>query len=704
MRKTYKQLAAWALALAGAGAAAEAFNVSQYTNGVPQTTNGVTFVLVTGPGSVAQISNDTRWTANNVYVLDKLTFVGDGATLTIEPGTVVRGERATKLGASINDPADPGTLIVSRGAKIIANGTKESPIVFTSIDDRNVPGGGATIPPVQNGAAFGVLQTNIVGSSTNVIDNRGLPQGYGPVLVAPVLGSTNSGNNGFAYDSQWGGVIVCGKTRIAQNNVSGVDTPVDPTTAGGRNSGVAADFIEGFQTFTGSFSGQYGGTDDDDSSGVMRFLSIRYAGFVLSPGNEINGLTLGGVGRGTVGEFIEIFNNQDDGFEWFGGTINMKYLAALFNGDDNFDWDEGFRGKGQFWFGIQDNTGNYVTSANNFFTEGDTVTGRDQGDGQGDKLIEGDGGENNAGANENEGDNSRPFSIPVVYNATLIGRGWNSYDTTENYVRFRGNSGGKIFNTIVTDCDTNSVGVLRIGGTGLDGSGTLSPDVAKANTNMLTIDRYVWTRTLGDAEGFNPALGPAPSEPDLVLKGLVVYNAVGDANITNRTIQSENRAVVASNLFNAGATGNLINSNPQLLGIGRISTNGAHGTLDPRLAGASPARASAIVAPQDGFFTPVSFRGAFQDHNWLRGWSVLEWLKVFANTNNADDGPAVSIGFNGGGSPVLTFNSVAGILYSIEASPDLKSYSPVSVVTGTGGSMSYTNVGTGTNFFRVIPL
>lgn len=692
MRKMFKNLTAGALALAGAGAAQAAFDAAQYANGVPQTEGGVTFVLVTTPGQpVTRITNDTRWTANNVYVLDRLTFVEDGATLTIEPGTIVRGEQSTKAGTSVSDPADPGTLLITRGAKIVANGTKESPIVFTSIDDSNVPGGAATIPPVMNGSNLAVY---------------GMPRSYGPVYT-DLLGATNTGNNGFAYDAQWGGVIIMGKTRIAQNNITGTDAVVDPTTAGGRNSGTAADFIEGFQTFP--TNGVYGGTNDDDDSGVLRFASIRYAGFVLNPGNEINGLTMGGVGRGTCLEFIEIFNNQDDGFEWFGGTVNMKYLASLFNGDDNFDWDEGFRGKGQFWFGIQDNTGNYGTSADDFFFEGDTRTGRDEGDGQGDKLMEMDGGENNAGANEDEGDVARPFSIPKIYNFTSIGRGIDSYATGDNYVRFRGNTGGKWYNGLILDCDTNSV-AIRVNGVGTNGVANAAPaaTAAAAAFTFQTIDRMAWARpgdgSGGDEFGFLPVVGSNPTEPDLILAGVSFYRAY--AETTNTLINSNNRPAIESNLFQVVSRTNTYLVNPGIGGIGRISLDGNNGNLDPRLQAGAYGRGSGVTPPSDGFYVPATFRGAFQDNNWLRGWSVLEWLKVFTNSANADDGPAVSIGFTAGGDPIVSFTAQSGIQYSVEGSQDMKHYRPLSLVTGTGSSVSYTNAGAGstTNFFRVIPL
>ena len=168
----------------------------------------------------------------------------------------------------------------------------------------------------------------------------------------------------------WGGVILLGKAKI--NTATGVGNieglPVNPKT-------------------------QYGGDDDDDNSGVMRYVSIRHGGTDIGEGNEINGLTFGAVGRGTTIDHIEVFQNNDDGYEWFGSTVNCKYLVSAFNADDGFDHDEGIRGKMQFLFVIQDeNYGNHC-------------------------------GEHDGGTNPEDG---QPYAYPQIYNATYLGSGMNS--------------------------------------------------------------------------------------------------------------------------------------------------------------------------------------------------------------------------------------------------------------------------------------
>ena len=277
------------------------------------------------------------WTADNEYLLNGLVFVDAGASLTIQPGTVIKGKPGQGENAS--------ALVVARDGKIFASGTADAPIVFTAeADDVSNPD---DLP----------------------LDARGL----------------------------WGGVIILGNAEL--------------------NSEPGETNIEGIPT--NEPRGLYGGNENEESSGVFRYVSIRHGGTDIGAGNEINGLTMGGVGSGTLIEYVEVYNNQDDGFEWFGGTVNSKYLVSAFNGDDAFDYDEGFRGKGQFWFVIQDaETGNRA-------------------------------GEHDGGTTPEDG---TPFAIPTIYNATYIGSGAFSANGDNDVVlKIRDNAGGKYLNSIFTD-------------------------------------------------------------------------------------------------------------------------------------------------------------------------------------------------------------------------------------------------------------
>jgi hypothetical protein len=274
------------------------------------------------------ITSDETWTSDNEYILDGLIFVDSLSTLTIEPGTVIKG----RLQSNITTGDGASALIIRRGAKIYAEGTPESPIIFTSeLDDVTVP-------------------------DDLLLTDRGL----------------------------WGGLIILGRAVTNQ-----------PTT---ENQ------IEGIPN---NFNARYGGNDDADNSGVVRYVSIRHGGFSISgvPGDEINGLTMGAVGSGTTIEYVEVFANLDDGYEWFGGTVNTKYLAAIMCADDAFDYDQGYRGKNQFWFALQP----------------DDESGR--------------GGEHDGGDDDETG---TPYSMPLISNATYIGSGASSTGVGGD-----GNAGGK---------------------------------------------------------------------------------------------------------------------------------------------------------------------------------------------------------------------------------------------------------------------
>ncbi|MFW5659149.1 MAG: hypothetical protein ACOCZ8_04140 [Bacteroidota bacterium] len=189
---------------------------------------------------------------------------------------------------------------------------------------------------------------------------------------------------------QWGGVVILGR---ATTN----------TSANPDNN------IEGIEITEAR--GLYGGDNDADNSGVFKYVSIRHGGQEIGPGNEINGLTMGAVGSGTEINHVEVIYNTDDGFEWFGGTVNTSHLVAAFCGDDAYDYDQGWRGQNQFLYAVQG--------------AGST----------------GDGGEHDGGTDPETG---TPYSTPVFYNVT--------YQTVPSLntrlFNIRDNAGGKYFNSV----------------------------------------------------------------------------------------------------------------------------------------------------------------------------------------------------------------------------------------------------------------
>lgn len=218
----------------------------------------------------SNITQNTTWETGKVYTLESRIAVESGATLTIEPGVIVKGQAGTGANAT--------ALIIARGAKIMAEGTADAPIIFTSVADEIMPG----------------------------------------EVASPNLEPTLNG--------LWGGLLILGYAPISADapavQIEGIP-PSDP-------------------------NGLYGGDNAADNSGVLKYISIRHGGANIGEGNEINGLTLGGVGSGTVIENIEIVSNQDDGIEWFGGSVIVKNAIIWNTGDDAVDTD-------QSWGGTLDN-------------------------------------------------------------------------------------------------------------------------------------------------------------------------------------------------------------------------------------------------------------------------------------------------------------------------------------------------------------
>lgn len=338
---------------------------NQWTNWDPQNTNyGSPTVTVS-----TNITNNTTWTSNNVYLLQGQIFVKNGATLTIEPGTIILGDKNSS-GAG---------LFVTQGSKLNANGTAAQPIVFTS----NQPAGQRSV-------------------------------------------------------GDWGGIVLMGR---ASNNNSG---------------GIAN--IEGFAA---SADTQYGGgvtPDDNDNSGVLKYVRIEFGGYVYQPNKEINGLTMGAVGRGTTIDNVQVSFANDDAFEWFGGTVNCRHLVSYRNLDDDFDTDNGYNGKVQFGLVVRDP--DLADNPSVSTSEG----------------FESD--------NDPSGTAATPQTSAIFSNITLVGplRGNTSNVVATGFrrsARIRRNSALKIYNSVFTD-------FLR--GVHIDGAaceGNATNNVIKFRNNLI---------------------------------------------------------------------------------------------------------------------------------------------------------------------------------------------------------------------------
>jgi hypothetical protein len=289
------------------------------------------------PATTTTVSTDitTNTTWSGVVRLNNKVYVKNNAILTIAPGTIIRGDKLTQ-----------GTLIITRGAKIIADGTAANPIVFTSNE---------------------------------------------------AVGARNEGD--------WGGLVLLG---LAKNNQPG---------------GVAN--IEGIVPTTDS---QFGGNFDNDNSGILRYVRVEFAGIALEPNKEINGITFGSVGSGTIVDYVQVTLSGDDSFEWFGGTVNCKHLIAYRGLDDDFDCDFGYRGKVQFALSIRD---------------------KDISDAPGDSnAFECD--------NDATGSAAQPKTRPIFSNVTLVGPRGNGTialppgEKFEKAFRLRRNSAVSVLNSLVT--------------------------------------------------------------------------------------------------------------------------------------------------------------------------------------------------------------------------------------------------------------
>lgn len=161
----------------------------------------------------------------------------------------------------------------------------------------------------------------------------------------------------------------------------------------------------------------YGGNNDADNSGTLKYIRLEYTGYAFDEEHEANGVSFYGVGNGTTVEHLQAYKGSDDGFEFFGGSVNVKYLVATSCSDDSFDWTEGWNGKAQFLVAYQ---------------EGETSLGYAC-----DCLMECD----------NNGTNfaATPVAHPVIANATLIGNGGEAQG-----VRLRAGTEVELYNTIIT--------------------------------------------------------------------------------------------------------------------------------------------------------------------------------------------------------------------------------------------------------------
>lgn len=497
--------------------------------GCPPVASRPTVLLTSLPGYTAisgtyggELTTGASLSCANTYILDKKIYIPSGQTLAIEPGTVVKGRTAATT-------AEATALVIMRGGKIIANGTEDCQIVFTAEAD-----------PVDG---------------TYPIANKGM----------------------------WGGVVLLGK---ASNNLTlAANGPFVPGGAGKLAVADGLGTVEGFAT--SNTQDQYGVNltagetfNDDDNSGIMKYVSIRHSGANLAVGGEINGLTLASVGRGTTIEHLEIISCADDNIEFFGGTVNVKYVTTLFGNDDAFDYDLGYKGKAQFFFSMKTDA---TASADN------------------DNGIEADSDDNTS--------NAAMKSTPVMYNFTLMGNG-KSTGTADNRglsgANFKEAAGGEFYNSVIANFK-NGINLQKT----TSGARTANTEAwgnwATTGGNGTGVLKIKCNTIVGATSAFTTnasslaANGTAPIASDSVQ----FFTTDNNVAIAGNNLPGFDYTFTVNNTTNTFSVKNDVVPNPALPVTG------------------------CPTAPNDGFFTPAPYRGAFSSeagNNWLSDWSYAQIL------------------------------------------------------------------------------
>ncbi len=463
----------------------------------------------------------------------------------VDPGATLTIEAGTIVASDTNIG---GSLAVCKGAQIFVQGTQFNPVIMTSKAD---------------------VATWTAGN--------------------PRTGTWRAACN------EWGNLTIMGGAYVSTNQHAGnVATP----DAANRLD------MEGLTPqFVGDTRQQCGGGDDDDDTGTITFLSLRYGGKVVSLGNELNGLSVGAIGRGTTLHHIDIMNNVDDGIETWGGTVNFKYINIWNIGDDSFDFDCGWRGKAQFGLLVQ---GYSVDAA--------------RGSGSCDNCFEMDGAEDS---------DWQPVSTNVIANFTAIGQplagrrgsAWRDDDRTQFHNCIFMDIGEQVVHNDVSDgdhCTPPGSG----GGYGMGGSLNFTQTWATAYTSYSTVNAPA-----------NPAdFYKAQTSGNLAeIKDSVFFrnqfvsgptNAYTDANSVNVFDPSNNNVLVGSILDADGPIQSITRGAPVSLQGGTITQLPVIG-LDPRPK--NDALTSVGWQPADGFFDGAHYRGGFAPGNsWLHGWTACE--------------------------------------------------------------------------------
>lgn len=549
------------------------------------------------PGSASNlITTNTYWTANNQYVLDTVIFVKDGATLDIEPGTVVRGQPD-------ENSLLAGSLVIASTGKVQIRGTKTAPVVFTTaaLDANNdgiVDINGTTLRPQR---------------WTGNADDAKFWDKTPTTMPMPAVtvGSTWQGSRNYAL---WGGVIINGDAPT--NNANQVESN---SVAGITNADAGLGLVEGLENF-GSLS-TYGGINTDHSAGSIKFLSIRHGGIGLTADKEINGLTCYSVGTGTTIENVDIYCTSDDGVEIFGGTVNLKNINVNYADDDGFDVDEGWRGSAQFIFVLQGLIDGVL-----FGDNGLEIDGEDKNENQPNTV-------NTAALGAATID---PLPYGVISNVTI----WQQ-KTASNPARFRAGYAGMIANSIFQNISGTTAGTgLRVDG--------LTTNTATSGPSVGAVETEPSARTNFGTGLFqvrnNSVVGFSTGYTSFTANGVTMSTAgVATGTFTTGTFAgivlslSGSNQLSSSTLYPSLLNRNSASRDSMFTGLTAAPNHTSAGSINPRPK--STAAAALYGSTLDEAYVPsplvaTGYKGAFDRTAaslWTTGWTALNLRGILAN-------------------------------------------------------------------------
>ncbi len=471
------------------------------------TLGGNTLCAITGP-----ITSDLTLTTDVMYRLSGLVDVGKDMGGNGQKAGGVSATLTIPAGVTLAQKTPDDYLVVQRGSKIIANGTRSKPIRFTAA-------------------------SAIDGSLTNPDTASGL----------------------------WGGIVILGKA------------PINKCAAANLNTADCERVVEGSTTAI------MGGATPTDNSGVLNFVRVEYAGKEIFPGNELNGITFGGVGSGTSVDYVQVHNNQDDCVEFFGGTVNVKHLVCTNAGDDNLDIDWGYQGKMQF----------VVVK---------------QKVGTGDHIVESD----NTNSDASVGYLTEPRSQPMVANFTFIGGG------VDEPLKYKEGVSGIYINGIVVNQTAKDL---------IDGT------FAETIQDGALTDKIAHHSIFFDSA--------ETGQPTALDATLVTYgddtSVTKPAFATSLNSRSTNLTVGTNTLVDTYFLGNAESAVPSAFATGQknamceVGTHAAGAAPKSGLCGAgtdvSDTNTPDYTYAVDTFFSATNYIGAFApgsdvENNWAAGWTI----------------------------------------------------------------------------------